>query len=530
MIFSKWTDDDLLQVLIHTNGDFTVALETIIRHEVTGRPPEDLIRLLSAGGQHVVEYPSRQSHGRPRSESESETENIQIQSQSIPNDSDRVGLGGGDSKSVASDMISSEGAVAPSLVSSISAPAPPTSCTKLLEGRSFASDFESELQRQPIIRHAPTNTHYMFCGGLQTGTIPAFSPSPYSSADAVSHPTSQRTQGTDMNQSLSESRQRPIGEEAEESESKRQQMLNMQSGIEASLKLKKTRNTSEIGVDIDDEALAYAVKASRETFDEEHRKQEVRNALEQRIVNISLAASLADPVKKSAEDFVGEALKRSMTDPVPKSEEQLVEEAREKSLEDMERLETIIKSEEELVEEAKQKSLHTMSKDEELIEAVKRESLISTVFSSAGKKSTHAYWRSGSDLRQSNSTSTTYPLPRGFSEHDFSECRSNSVEVEYPTPSIKDSSLENTFDMELMDRKMPAISLPVAQELNNDVNSSLSPSLSSTRPTPNVASTDVFSSSSSDQTKEYDNRTGANADAAQQHLKDSEGGCDVPRC
>ncbi len=235
------------------------------------------------------------------------------------------------------------------------------------------------------------------------------------------------------------------------------------------------------------------------------------------MIDISLATSLADPVKKSEEELASEALKMSLADPIPKSEEQLFEEAREKSLEDMERLETIIKCEEELVEAAKQKSLHMMSKNEELIEAVKRESLVSvSSTASVGKKPAHAYWQGDNDLRQSNSTSTAYPLLLGLSKHDFSECRSNSVEVEHPMPLINDSSVANTFDMELMDRKMPAITLPVAQELNNDVNSSLSLSLSNARPNPNVASTDtdVFSSSSSDQTKEYDNRTEANASSS----------------
>ncbi len=260
-ISSKWTDDDLLYILIHTNGDLTEALETIIHHEATGRPPEALIRLLSAAEQ------SPRSHRRSSSVSVPETKNIQIQSrsrsrsQSVPNDSDRVGPGpgGGGSEPVALDMISSEGTVVPSLVSSISAP--PTSSTPLLEGRGSASDFESELQSQPIIRNVPTNAHGMFYEGLQTGTITAASPS--SSVDVVNHSTYQRTQGIDMNmnQSLSESRQRHIDEETKASESKHQQMLNMQSGIEASLK--KTRNTSEIDADIDDKALSYAVKVTK---------------------------------------------------------------------------------------------------------------------------------------------------------------------------------------------------------------------------------------------------------------------------
>ncbi len=496
----RWTDDDLLCVLVYTNGDLTVALETIKRHDATGRPPEELIQMLSAGEQYVAV--SSSPHRQRFSRSESKTE--MIQSQSIPNDSDRVDLGGCSSDSVALDAISREGGVvAPSLARSISAP--PTSS---LEGGGSA--FDLQLEGQPINRNVLTNNG-MFCEGPQAGTIPAASPS--STADTMNHSTPQTQQRIDMNRTLTltESIRRHIDEEAEvsELESKHQRMLNMQSGIEASLK--ETRNTSETSTDIDDEFMSYAAKVSKETFDEEYRKQEVRNELEKRMVNISLAASLSDPVQKSEEELIGEALKKSLADPIPKSEEQLIKEARRNSLEDLERLGAIMKSEEELVEAAKQKSLHMMSEDEELIEDVKRQSLIS-VSSSVGKKPAPAYWRSNSYQRQSTSTSTTYPLPLGSSVDDSSEC-SSSLEVEHLAPSIDDSSSVNMFNMDLMDRKMPALALPVAQECDNDVNNS--PSLINPRTNPrNVASTDAdaLSSSSSDQTKKYDNRSGSNTE------------------
>ena len=47
---SRWTDVDLMYVLLHANGDFAVAGNTIARHEATGQPPEELIRVLRGGG------------------------------------------------------------------------------------------------------------------------------------------------------------------------------------------------------------------------------------------------------------------------------------------------------------------------------------------------------------------------------------------------------------------------------------------------------------------------------------------------
>lgn len=47
---SRWTDVDLMYVLLHASGDFAVAGNTIARHEATGQPPEELIRVLRGGG------------------------------------------------------------------------------------------------------------------------------------------------------------------------------------------------------------------------------------------------------------------------------------------------------------------------------------------------------------------------------------------------------------------------------------------------------------------------------------------------
>ena len=39
-----------MYVLLHANGDFAVAGNTIARHEATGQPPEELIRVLRGDG------------------------------------------------------------------------------------------------------------------------------------------------------------------------------------------------------------------------------------------------------------------------------------------------------------------------------------------------------------------------------------------------------------------------------------------------------------------------------------------------
>eukprot|EP00984_Skeletonema_dohrnii_P015860 scaffold6949_cov86-Skeletonema_dohrnii-CCMP3373.AAC.2 len=460
----RWTDEVLLYVLVHAKGDFDAALETILRHEATGRPPEDLMHLLSGGTQHYLEG-SPSCHRRRRSYSESETDNSQ--NQSLRNGPDlfgqAAGMGGG-GEPVALNRNWSEGAAGPSYGS-----VPPSSSTLLLEGegteteadilslsRPFAFAFDFERQQ---IRNLSEKTYDDMC--FEDPPIWVLPASSASSTAAVANSSAQTGQDVPLNQTLSERRQTHIGDVDEakvpKSKSKHQHMLYMQSGIEASLK--ETRKNTATNTNADDEDLSYAVKVSKETFDEEYRKQELRNELENRMIKISLAESLSDPVMKSEEELIVEALRKSLTDTVQVSEEQLLEEARKNSLKDMERIETIIKSEEELLEAAKQKSLLTMSKEEELIEAVKRQSLKS-LSESVGKESGHASMPS--NKRQS--TSTTYPL--GFAEDD-SDISEYSSSVEYPPPSRFDS-LFGESDLGLLDRKMPALVLPAAENCEED--------------------------------------------------------------
>ena len=239
-------------------------------------------------------------------------------------------------------------------------------------------------------------------------------------------------------------------------------MLNIQAGIEASLK--ETRNTTDSN--LDDEAISFAVKASKETFDEEYHRIELRNALERKMIKILLVESLSDPVKKSEEELVTKAMAESLADPVQKSEEQLIEEARENSLGD-----PIKKSEEDLVEEAMQKSLlPTISKEEELVESVKRLSLKS-LLKSFGKKSPPA------SMSNNIRTSTATTCRSSFIDEDILEC--NSVEVDHSPPPRLDSLLE---DSDFLDRKMPAQVLPETRTIDNEVKESFNIMTSLLRP------------------------------------------------
>ncbi len=461
---SRWTDADLVFVLGHAKGDFDVAVDTILRHEATGQPPEELIRLLSgtAEGRHFDSSssppPPRPRWRQPFSHSQNSTHSLR-----------QVGLDGGDGP-VAFNRSVSEGGV-PSCVF-----VPPSSTSLLEREGTEPNALSRPFEQQQMAQHLSENTRGMLEEEQQPGVIPASA----SSSTALVKNLFQ----TEKNE-LSHQMRTQRHDDVEVLNSRQQQMLQLQSGIEASLK--ESGNTDEA------EALSYAVKASRETFDKECLKQELHSALEKKMIKMKLAESLSDPVKKSEEELIDEALKRSLSDPVPKSEEQLFEEAIDNSLRDIEMIKSICKAEEELVEEAIRKSLHTISKEEELIEAVKRQSLKSLPECVLGKKPTRA--RMPLNIRQS--TSTTYPL--SFADDDISECSSSfEVELEHPPPSRFDSPLRKLDSSDLidLDRKMPALVLPAAAQTcdNDDVISSLR--------NPNVASEML---SSGDQEVQDDN-------------------------
>ncbi len=485
-----------------------MAVETILRHDATGRPPEELIQFLGLRVRGERQDSGRRSYSYSYTDSGIE-ENIQRQS--IHNHTDLLGLGFRQSseRMLALNRSGSEGARRPSYVSSV----PPSSSTLLFQGEGKEADTLSrstavDLERQQIIgtRSLPENTYDMSVA-LPTSSLS-------SSTDAAVYDSATRRQQQEEDRTENENQTR--SERKQRQQHKFEEAKVLQSAIEASLKETKNTVQDDADDDVDEMAVSYAIKVSKETFDDAYRKQELRDALEKRMIKISLAASLSDPVKKSEEELIGEAMKRSLADPIQKSEDQLIEEARENSLQDVRRLDAIMKSEEELVEAAKQKSLRTMSPDEELIEAVKRQSLESLSASVGENSAQHASVSSNSNQRQS--TSTTHPV--GSAVDESSEC-SSCVEVEHHPPATFDYSplLEqgSDLDKDLMDRKMPARVLPIpASQDCGSGNEAIRSRSSVSNPNPNVAATatatatDALSSTSSDQTKENDNRSGSN--------------------
>ncbi len=508
-----------------------MAVNIILRHEVTGQPPADLIHLLSGGRRLHLNGSSSLHLGRRHSYGQTDPRSLQS-----------AGLCGGGGLY----RNRSEGAVTASDF------APPPSNNLVIEREGSEHPVSSGRYRNPLGEEQRNNgpssadERYAFSGGaydrfpeeLQTTGMTRC---PLSKNGQPILPPAASVVNSTPQQDVSQNfRQRHI-EEADagaSEDSKHQQILNMQSGIEASLK--ETKKTSETDTEIDSEAMSYAAKVSKETFDEEYRKEEARKALEKRMVDISLAVSLSDPVKKSEEELIGEALKKSLADPIPKSEVQLFEQARENSLEDIERLEVIMKSEEELVEVAKQKSLHTLSKDEELIYAVKRQSLKDAHKDPLSRALEESLSESLEFDTRRRLTSSTHLM--SFGEDGNSDC-SSCVE-HHLMPSRFDSPLKRS-DLDLTDRKMPALDLPTAQNCeedqaqhNNRLRSTSDCSSSVDlldRKMPAVVlpasqNGDVISSltfshhsdclSSSDLVREYDNRSAAST-SVDQHSKDS---------
>ena len=233
-------------------------------------------------------------------------------------------------------------------------------------------------------------------------------------------------------------------------------IINTQACIEASL---KENRKPFVETDPDDVALSYGVDASKDTFNEDCQRRELRNSLETRMVQMVVKESLLDPVNKAQEEeLFNEAIQRSLSDPVQKSEDELINEACANSLQD-----PIRKSEEDLVQEAMRNSLNTMSKDEELVEAVKRQSLDdaycfahaideSLSFDDVAKKPS---MESVLEEKQRKSTSTTCKLSLLEDDDVWSESSSFGEKPPPTPPSRSDALLEGPD--RFLDSKMPAL-------------------------------------------------------------------------
>ena len=472
-VLSRWADADLMLVLGHANGDFAVALEAILRHEATGQPPGDLIRRLSGGGgigpkqeHNLSGVSSRQMYSYSESSPHMELSNGAV---ALDNG---VSMGAVTYPDHCVHLPSTSLERLPYPQSSTffrneRVPSQPnTLALRRPEGESWAT---IAVPRRNMQGRGPTgeHTHDMSSfqdhaeqepGGSSTSTTSSRVNSAISRLLGLdsNKKLSQREKDEILLQILSSRRHRQPDASASKPKTKKHQqgtarqevdMLNIQAGIEASLK--QTRNTTE--ANLEDESLSYAVKASRETFDEECRQIKLRNALERKMIKTLLVESLSDPVKKSEEELVTKAMAESLADPVKRSEEELIEEARAISLRD-----PVKRSEEELVEEAIQQSLlQKLTEDEELIEAMKRQSLISlseTLSETVGKNPAQA--------------SMPNMSRRSFTEDDLSEC---STSINSSLPLVVDFSSK---DSAFLDCKMPAQILSERQAFDNDVTES----------------------------------------------------------
>eukprot|EP00985_Skeletonema_marinoi_P024724 scaffold17471_cov130-Skeletonema_marinoi.AAC.1 len=454
-VLSRWADADLMLFLGHANGDFAVALEAILRHEATGQPPGDLIRRLSGGGgigpkqeHNLSGVSSRQMYSYSESSPHMELSNGAV---ALDNG---VSMGAVTYPDHCVHLPSTSLERLPYPQSSTffrneRVPSQPnTLALRRPEGESWATMLFQEGTRRVA---DPLVSIHMTCHLFKTMQNKNQAGHLHPRPPRGNKKLSQREKDEILLQILSSRRHRQPDASASKPKTKKHQqgtsrqevdMLNIQAGIEASLK--QTRNTTE--ANLEDEALSYAVKASRETFDEECRQIKLRNALERKVIKTLLVESLSDPVKKSEEELVTKAMAESLADPVKRSEEELIEEARAISLRD-----PIKRSEEELVEEAIQQSLlQKLTKDEELIEAMKRQSLISlseTLSETVGKNPAQA--------------SMPNMSRRSFTEEDLSEC---STSINSSLPLVVDFSSK---DSAFLDCKMPAQILPERQAFDN---------------------------------------------------------------
>ena len=371
-ILSGWTDVDLLCVLDHFNRDFAMTINAILRHDETGQPPEDLIRLLREG-----EIGPQPQHVRNSS-------GFSLPSFPYTGSSDRlVPLGGSVSIGTMAQPVRCYSHPSTSFP-------PPSSTLSRLEGvhpphnnSAFRHpDFESctavavprRRTRQDRGLDFSRNTHEM--SSFQDHTEQETVKSAISHLlDLDVHRTLSRREKYEneiLLQLLSERRHKQPATSVSKPKTQKHlqgpssrdiDMLNLQAAIEASWK--ETRNTSENNVE--DDAFSHAVIASKKSFNEEFEQGEVRKELEGKMIKAALVESLSDPVKKTEEELITEAMAESLAEPVKKSEEQLIEEAMQISLSD-----PVKKTEEELITEAMTESLAEPVKksEEQLIEEV----------------------------------------------------------------------------------------------------------------------------------------------------------------
>ena len=416
-IFPSWTDDDLLYVLVvHANGEFERAVNTILHHETTGQPPQELIRLLGGGsrGRELNSIAANGQRQRRRSYSDDLPQLRSVQRV-------RPGVHSG-SAILNLNRSRSEMLVIPAETET--------------RGQVIYRPFHAE--HQQVLNSEPENAHGH--GGFEISSISI--PSAYAPSSTVFAVNSNRTDAGNRDKHLSRKKfLRSSYEETEnkndgEDSSRYQHLLNIQSGIEASLK--ETENISEETNDEEEALLSYALKVS----------------------SLHSSKSSSVPVQnKSEEELIHDALRKSLTDSLPpKSEEELIQEALDNSIRDLERNKAIMKVEDELLEEVIQNSLLTKTKDEELIEAALSQSLLPTLVK---KSACVADTSNIASFNYRKSSSTTYPLEMEYLGSDDEEEEGG---VEYLPPPRFDSPLTCDVHLSFADRKMPALedSLPTA--------------------------------------------------------------------
>ena len=379
---SRWTDKELLRVLQHCKGNFVIAIENVLRHEATGRPPNDLIRHLSEMG--VGSYSGHA--GTDESPVSLRANRMNILPSQCAHASELPSY---------HNLAASELDIGPN-------------------GMRQSSHDEHLLVKSALTRFAALDNGVKLSPGEKDEIVIQV----LSRARARHHVAQPHTATTSH-------RHKPKKQGLSPQEIN---MLSVQVGIAASLK--EAMSTSKS--DPDAETISYAVKASKNTFNEEFRQNELRNALESGVTKMACLKSLTDINIMTEEELITKAMVESLSKPIIKSEEQLA------------RKDPIMKSEEELiVAEAMRK---VPRREVELVASAKRQSL-NPLGGSAGEMPTWS--EDASCCRRSSGDDVGVTLG--------SDC--NVVDIE-SSPSIQESDL---------DRKMPTQIPQEIQFLANNV-------------------------------------------------------------